>query len=235
MNLAVWGVLTIILCLLLCCCWLIPFTDASELSCCNIGTSYYADAQSLTVKPALLDICRLANDHRHRLPRLAIGTTPEMEARDVCALVYVAQLLCNNQASVILVDPTPAALNAWSTLVERKVVRPGSRPGQGSLTHALRHDSISRYLVQAMWDWMPVPSTSQTRYYIASKSRDDEIVKAYEKDRQFTVTNVSSAFHAAVLRVLVPSVRIQIGSNSGWTEEERELFGPACQFLARLS
>ena len=73
---------------------------------------------------------------------------------------------------------------------------------------------------------------STVRYYVTSREREDEIIKAYKNDTSFVVDNVTSAIHGCVLKILLPHITLSIAQEGrGLIEEERRLFPRAIEFL----
>jgi hypothetical protein len=81
---------------------------------------------------------------------------------------------------------------------------------------------VSEYLHHCMSDYVGLHNTDEAdkkesiskTYYLISKEREDELRRAYETDRQFTVNNLTTAFHAATLKVMYPKLNVTMDTSA---------------------
>jgi hypothetical protein len=230
------GALLLCLSLLVCC--ILWDNTTSKSVYLNVGDeAVYAEAPTLRGPLPWKQLCRyvIEREDRHQLHGVAVSGE-DRASKDIYALTYLTQLVAQSGAEIRLTHAhRPEVQKAGTQLAANGIVQ-WKRQEEGQLigvyVQPARFASLSEYLSTAMLEWIPVPPESKTKYYLTSQSREDEVIHAYQSDSLFTVRNVTSAVHGAVLSVLLPSMTVRIGDNGGWTQEEQELFSEACRFLA---
>lgn len=142
-------------------------------------------------------------------------------AEEIYMTVYMAQTLARENGTLILnglSDENASAFQALTNLVKNQVL-------DWDPANLFQHDtdvwvsatfksintakSVSEYLYDIMYRHLDL-SDSSVRYYVISKEREDELRKAYQTDTLFKVENVTTAFHAMVLKVLFPNISVEI-------------------------
>jgi len=184
--------------------------------------------------------------HKNKFPLVAISGK-KGTAQEIYMAAYMAQALVREQNGVLVINGMTAdspALEAWNKLIENEIIHckvedvyhnDNEDWAKGTFTEILLTKSVSEYLCEILSEYLSLTEDSKTQYYIISKEREDELRKAYKTDKKFTVNNVTSAFHAAVLKVLYPTINITIDSAATDASDSpnAELYAKATEFLEK--
>lgn len=158
--------------------------------------------------------------HKHQFPMVTVSGK-RGSAEELFMTVYMAQTLARPGAVLILnglTDEHSAAFAALLQLVQAGVLawqptdlyRHGTETWASARFQAVNPSkAVSEYLFEMMARFLELSGTP-VRYYVISKEREDELRRAYKHDTLFTVHNVTTACHGAVLKVLFPALRLEV-------------------------
>ena len=168
--------------------------------------------------------------HKNQFPLIALsgkkGSTEE-----IYTAAYLAQALAKPNATVVMngVTADSSAFHAWSRLVHDGIMhwktedlyhKDGEHWVVGTYKDLQTKKCVSEYLHDRMSAYVNLGQNEGTdlpktkTYYVISKEREEELRRAYEKDRHFTVTNLTTAFHAATLKIIYPKLNVTIDDKS---------------------
>lgn len=158
-------------------------------------------------------------------------------------MVYISQALCKPNANIIVngMSEDSPALDAWTQLVDKGIVHWKETDiffhkeeywAAGTFKDINTNKCTSEYIYDIMKYYIelesPLQVESPIRYYVISSDRETELRAAYNNDKTFKVDNVTSAFHAAVLKVLFPTIQIVIVDT---TDQSEPIYARALKFL----
>jgi len=178
--------------------------------------------------------------HKNRYPLVALSGK-KGSADEIYMTAYMAQALSKTGSTLIVNGMTPdsPAFQAWSKLVVNGIIHWRSEDlyhhdtehwASGTFKDIDPKKCVSEYLYDMMSEFVEL-GDSKTRYYIISKEREDELRKAYRQDRRFVVNNTTSAFHAATLKVIYPSLNVSVEALESEDEAEQAIYAKATAFL----
>jgi hypothetical protein len=149
--------------------------------------------------------------------------------------VYLAQALAKKDAIIMMngtADVDAPAWQAWSRLVREGIVHwklqdhyhhAGQHWVVGRFKQVDPRKAVSEYVSEVFHLYLNLPlpqdlnlshpqasPVSETVHYVTSQTREDDVRRAYAKDTSFEVTNVTSAIHGAVLKVLFPKIELRL-------------------------
>lgn len=158
--------------------------------------------------------------HKNRFPMVTVSGK-RGTAEEIYMTVYMAQTLAREHAVLILnglTDASSPAFEALNQLTKDEVLEwnPSDLYQHGDETWISARfksvntsKSVSEHLYDILYRYLDLAGSS-VRYYVISKEREEELRRAYKNDQTFTVTNLTTAFHAAVLKVLFPDLKIEL-------------------------
>jgi len=183
--------------------------------------------------------------HKNMFPLIALSGK-KGNADEIYMTSYLSQALCKTGGALIMNGMTPdsPALVAWRKLIQNDIIHwketdlfqnQGEYWAVGTFKQInankcaseYMYDMMKYYTTQTEDETKPVDIEQPVRYYIISREREDEIRKAYKDDKTYTITNVTSAFHAAILKILIPGISIVVEESV----EKEPLYIKALQFL----
>lgn len=196
--------------------------------------TFYRGLASITIEhQPLYTIAKLAaqvrpesNDkhptfiNKNKFPVITVSGMHGTE-QEIYDTVVMAQALAKSQGVVIVneVKPNSPAWHAWQRLIrdgvlhwkEEDLLAHGNQVWvKGRYKSLNTNTAVSEYLYDIMQRYVAIDETDETVYYVISQTRENEIRESYQRDSTFTVTNLTTAFHAAILKVLVPKIKIEI-------------------------
>lgn len=156
--------------------------------------------------------------NKNKFPVITVSGAHGTE-QEIYDTVIMAQALAKAQGVVIVneVKPNSAAWRAWQRLVLDGVVHWQEEDllahenqvwVKGQYKNLNTNTAVSEYLYDIMRRFVKIDEADETVYYVISQTRENEIRESYQRDTSFTVTNLTTAFHAAVLKVLFPKIQI---------------------------
>lgn len=155
---------------------------------------------------------------KHKFPLITVSGK-RGSVQELYMTVYMAQTLATPKASLILnglTETSSAAFDTLTLLVRDEIIdwNPADMYTHNEevwvsarFKNIDTSKSVSEYMHDIMTRYLEL-SGSSVRYYLISKEREDELRNAYKSDTEYTVTNITTAFHAAVLKVLFPNLKI---------------------------
>jgi len=224
---------------------------SDTLSAVNVMDNFLSGLTVLSVPhQPIYSICKLAtlrnNEsgfvHKNTYP--FIGISGKRGSRfELYATAFLSQALLRPKNSVLVLTGVTSqdspAFQAWNDLIQDGIVhwyqtdifQNGSEFWvKGTMKAIEKKTSVSEYLNILFCKYINV--TSNIRYYVTSREREDEIFKAYQNDVSFFVDNVTSAIHGCVLKCLFPKITLSIADEPrALVAEEKELFPDAIEFL----
>lgn len=170
--------------------------------------------------------------HKNMYPLITMSGEQGTE-QEIYNAVYMSQALAKPRAVVILngITPDSPAWAAWQRLVVDNVVHWKTTDlltnseqtwVKGTFKMLNTNKAVSEYMYDIMKTYVDLDSNDETAYYITSQERENEIRVAYEKDKTFTVSNLTSAFHAATLKILYPNIEIKFHEPEDLETEESD-------------
>lgn len=173
----------------------------------------------------ILQLARLAleEEKRHHIELVVVGAKEAEDTQDpfmLTSVVHMAHALAKEGADVIMdhMADHSVAWTAWNQLVDRQIllwpneevfVKEQQQWAHGTIRQVDPKKSVSEYLVEIMDDWMEWTREQAHPYYTISRERETELKEAYKEDTIFKVDNVTTAYHALVLKALFPALYIQ--------------------------
>jgi hypothetical protein len=182
--------------------------------------------------------------HKNKFPLVAISGK-KGTAQEIYMAAYLAQALSRENNGILIINgmtEASPALEAWSKLIEDGIIHWKTEDmfhnenedwAKGTFTRIDPKKSVSEYLSEILSKYLELTDESKVQYYITSKEREDELRKAYKTDKKFTVNNVTTVFHATVLKVMYPTINIFVESLVSTIPEETTLFPKAVEFLEK--
>ena len=162
---------------------------------------------------------------------------------ELVVLIKLSTLLCNGskgETRIILGHFAEGSnmFQAWNVLVSSGYVK--------SNNIVLKYDSISwidgvipirkaisfsETMRDIIYEYADLNSVTGIKYYTSSQVREDEILTAYASDKYFNVTNITSGIHAAILKCIIPTIKINIKR----LENDKLSYIKVCEFLSKFS
>lgn len=186
--------------------------------------------------------------HKNKYPMVCLSGK-KGTAQEIYMTAYLSQALAKPNAFLIIngMSNDSPAFQAWSQLVVNGIIhwkeedlyqRDNEQWAVGKFKNIDTQKCVSSYLYDQMKEYIGLVE-AKTVYYVISSERENELREAYRNDQEFSVHNTTSAFHAAVLKVLIPSLRITITSMDPVTSpavsptQEAEFYNRAVEFVRK--
>jgi len=175
---------------------------------------------SVSHKP-LYNLAKLAaNNSKNKFPLVTVSGK-KGTAEDLYMTVYIAQALAKENATIIMngftSEDSPAS-QAWQELVKTEVIswnvsdlfqNKEETWVSGKFRKIDVNKAVSEYVYDIIYRYLDLAQSS-IRYYVISKEREEELRQVYKNDKSYEVNNITTVFHAAVLKILFPDIIINI-------------------------
>lgn len=181
--------------------------------------------------------------HKNKFPLVAISGK-KGTAQEIYMAAYMGQALSKEKDGVLVINgmtEDSPALEAWTKLIADGIIHwqeadmfhnQNEDWAKGTYAAIDTKKSVAQYLCDIITQYLELDE-SKTQYYVISKEREDELRKAYMADKKFIVNNVTTVFHAAVLKCIYPTLNITVESLVSVIPEETTLFPRAVEFLEK--
>jgi hypothetical protein len=181
--------------------------------------------------------------HKNKFPLIAISGK-KGTAQEIYMAAYMGQALAREKDSVLIINGMTAyspALEAWTRLVDEGLIHWQTTDlfhnetedwAKGTYAKIDSNKSSSQILCEILSGYLNLDE-SKVQYYSISKEREEELRKAYATDKKFMVNNITTVFHAAVLKVIYPTLNITVSELVSDIVEDQELYPKAVEFLEK--
>lgn len=163
--------------------------------------------------------------HKNKFPVVTVcGKTGTRE--EIYNTVVVSECLAQPEATIIMngVTQDSEAWAAWSKLVADGVVHfypekdmyehREEKWVKGEFKQVNTNKCVGEYVAELFHRVLARNDKQETSpnvtHYVISKEKEDELRRAYANDNSFQVTNITSVYHAAVLKVMFPTINIHV-------------------------
>ncbi len=157
--------------------------------------------------------------YKHHFPMITVSGK-KSTAEELCMTVRMAQTLVKPNGTLIMngMDQDSEAFDALGTLVTEGVLKwnPADLYKSADETWisakfiAVNPEKcVSEHIYDEMYRYLGLSDSANT-YFVISKTREDELRRAYKSDTSFRVTNTTTAILGAVLKVLFPDIRLAL-------------------------